>query len=139
MGLSGRLWMSWRNTLSSLGPGYSGGVPSALTGPITITGDPAKGPVLTVVGSTGNVGRIFQFQTNGPNDLLAGSNSGALTGQGGGGPNLGNLFVNNDGIRAGVGAPNNATGADGDFYFRVDGGALSTIYQRRAGVYVGIV
>lgn len=43
------------------------------------------------------------------------------------------------GLYANVGAPNNANGANGDFYFRSDGGALTTIYQRRAGAWVGIV
>lgn len=43
------------------------------------------------------------------------------------------------GIYAGTGAPNNANGADGDLYFRSDGGALTTEYQRRAGIWVGIV
>jgi hypothetical protein len=42
-------------------------------------------------------------------------------------------------LRAGTGAPNNANGANGDIYFRSDGGALSTVYQRRAGAWVGIV
>jgi hypothetical protein len=39
----------------------------------------------------------------------------------------------------GTGAPNNANGANGDIYFRSDGGALTTVYQRRAGAWVGIV
>lgn len=39
----------------------------------------------------------------------------------------------------GTGAPNNADGGNGDIYFRSDGGALTTIYQRRAGAWVGIV
>lgn len=43
------------------------------------------------------------------------------------------------GIYAGTGAPNNANGADGDFYLRADGGALATIYQRRIGIWVGIL
>lgn len=43
------------------------------------------------------------------------------------------------GIYAGTGAPNNADGNNGDFYFRSDGGAGTTIYQRRAGAWVGIV
>lgn len=43
------------------------------------------------------------------------------------------------GIYAGTGAPNNANGANGDVYIRSDGGALTTIYQRRAGAWVGIV
>lgn len=40
---------------------------------------------------------------------------------------------------AGLGAPNNANGVDGNFYFRSDGGALTTIYHKRAGAWVGIV
>jgi hypothetical protein len=43
------------------------------------------------------------------------------------------------GILAGTGAPNNANGDDGDFYLRSDGGALTTIYQKRTGSWVGIV
>ena len=43
------------------------------------------------------------------------------------------------GIFAGTGAPNNANGANGDIYIRSDGGALTTIYQRRAGAWAGIV
>jgi hypothetical protein len=42
-------------------------------------------------------------------------------------------------IYGNTGAPNNANGANGDFYFRADGGAGTTIYQRRAGAWVGIV
>ncbi len=43
------------------------------------------------------------------------------------------------GIYAGTGAPNNANGANGDVYIRSDGGALTTMYQRRAGAWVGVV
>lgn len=42
-------------------------------------------------------------------------------------------------IYAGSGAPSNVDGANGDIYFRSNGGALTTIYQRRAGAWVGIV
>jgi hypothetical protein len=40
---------------------------------------------------------------------------------------------------AGSGAPNNSNGSNGDIYFRSDGGAGTTIYQRRSGAWVGIV
>lgn len=43
------------------------------------------------------------------------------------------------GVAFGTGAPVNANGANGDLYLRVDGGSLTTIYQRRAGAWVGIV
>lgn len=43
------------------------------------------------------------------------------------------------GIFAGTGAPNNANGDNGDFYLRSDGGALTTVYQKRAGTWTGIV
>lgn len=43
------------------------------------------------------------------------------------------------GLYAGTGAPNNANGSNGDIYFRSDGGAGTTIYQRRAGAWTGIV
>lgn len=37
------------------------------------------------------------------------------------------------------GAPDNAAGQNGDLYLRGDGGVLTTIYQKRAGLWVGIV
>jgi hypothetical protein len=40
---------------------------------------------------------------------------------------------------AGSGAPSNGNGVNGDIYFRSDGGALTTVYQKRAGAWVGIV
>lgn len=43
------------------------------------------------------------------------------------------------GLSAGTGAPSNSDASDGDFYFRSDGGALTSIYQKRAGAWVGIV
>jgi hypothetical protein len=55
-------------------------------------------------------------------------NNGALVGGTGGGQ-----------VFFGSGAPNNSNGTNGDLYFRVDGGALTTIYQRRAGTWTGIV
>ncbi len=42
-------------------------------------------------------------------------------------------------IYGNTGAPNNANGADGDIYIRSDGGALTTIYQRRGGTWTGVV
>lgn len=43
------------------------------------------------------------------------------------------------GIYAGTGAPNNANGSNGDFYFRSDGGASTTVYQKRTGTWTGVV
>lgn len=40
------------------------------------------------------------------------------------------------GLFGGTGVPNNANGNNGDIYFRSDGGAGTTIYQRRAGAWV---
>lgn len=40
---------------------------------------------------------------------------------------------------AGTGAPNNADGANGDIYVNAAGAVLTTIYQKRAGAWVGIV
>lgn len=42
-------------------------------------------------------------------------------------------------IYGGTGAPSNANGANGDIYIRSDGGAGTTIYQRRTGTWTGIV
>lgn len=44
-----------------------------------------------------------------------------------------------NGLSSGAGAPSDLNGANGDFYLRSDGGALETIYQKRAGVWVGII
>lgn len=43
------------------------------------------------------------------------------------------------GMMAGTGAPGAGAGNNGDIYFRSDGGAGTTLYQRRAGAWVGIV
>lgn len=43
------------------------------------------------------------------------------------------------GLYAGSGAPSDVNGQNGDIYFRSDGGALTTTYQRRAGVWVGLL
>lgn len=43
------------------------------------------------------------------------------------------------GLTAGTGAPLNTDGQNGDFYFRSDGGSGTSIYQKRAGAWVGIV
>lgn len=43
------------------------------------------------------------------------------------------------GVYGGSGAPNNANGANGDFYFRSDGGAGSRIYFKTGGSWTGIV
>jgi hypothetical protein len=50
-----------------------------------------------------------------------------------------NLRQDKAGLLAGEGAPDVNGGNNGDFYFRSDGGALTTIYQKRAGSWVGIV
>lgn len=42
-------------------------------------------------------------------------------------------------IRAGTGVPNNANGADGDYYFRSDGGVATHIYFKAAGSWAGII
>jgi len=42
-------------------------------------------------------------------------------------------------IRGGSGVSSNAVGINGDIYINIAGGVLTTIYQRRAGAYVGIV
>ena len=43
------------------------------------------------------------------------------------------------GLTAGTGAPSNADGQNGDFYFRSDGGASTSVYMKRTGAWVGIV
>jgi hypothetical protein len=43
------------------------------------------------------------------------------------------------GMYAGVGIPSNTNGQNGDFYFRGDGSAGSSVYMKRSGSWVGIV
>lgn len=43
------------------------------------------------------------------------------------------------GLYAGTGAPNNANGADGDYYFRSDGGVGTHIYFKSGGAWAGLV
>lgn len=40
------------------------------------------------------------------------------------------------GVLSGAGVPANSVGLDGQIYVRTDGGAGSTIYQRRSGAWV---
>lgn len=42
-------------------------------------------------------------------------------------------------IYAGSGAPNNANGNDGDYYFRTDGGAVTHLYFKTGGAWAGLV
>jgi hypothetical protein len=125
------------------GPALQAGIEFGLAGDAGIyRGSPAA---LVTVGS---------FQTNAGQDISAGGSLVARVGtptqvtiggtlgasglaiQAGayaGGTNIGGT------ISYGTGAPNNANGVNGDIYLRVDGGVLTTIYQRRAAVWTGIV
>lgn len=49
-------------------------------------------------------------------------------------------FQSSAGLYAGSGAPNNANGSDGDFYFRSDGtaGSNNTIYKKSAGAWAAL-
>lgn len=42
-------------------------------------------------------------------------------------------------IFGGNGAPNNANGSNGDFYFRGDGAAGTNLYKKTAGAWAGIL
>lgn len=42
-------------------------------------------------------------------------------------------------LRSGSGAPDNADGSNGDYYFRFDGGVGTHIYFKSAGSWAGIV
>lgn len=43
------------------------------------------------------------------------------------------------GLYAGLGVPNNANGANGDFYLRSDGGVGTNLYKKAGGVWGGIL
>ena len=49
------------------------------------------------------------------------------------------LKLGNITLRSGVGAPSDSMGANGDFYFRSNGGAGTYIYFKAAGSWSGIV
>jgi len=55
------------------------------------------------------------------------------------GVQTGNTTVAGNSLFSGNGAPLVGLGANGDFYFNTAGAALTTIYQKRAGAWVGIV
>jgi len=48
-------------------------------------------------------------------------------------------IITGPGLRMTVGVPSNANGINGDICFNRDGAALTTIYHKRAGAWVGIV
>ncbi len=95
--------------------------------------------------STTNAGTQFEFATT-TIGAAARATKAVLT-DSGAWQTLSKLFPGTDaaafqtvcGLYAGTGAPNNANGNNGDFYFNAAGGALTTIYQRRAGAWVGII
>lgn len=82
----------------------------------------------TPLGGTTSVGRL-RVQPDGRvctvNKLSPGTDAGA--------------YQTACGFYAGTGAPNNANGTDGDFYFRGDGGSMTTVYQRRSGAWTGLI
>ena len=46
------------------------------------------------------------------------------------------LVVNGVSLWGGVGVPPNGLGQNGDFFFRLDGTAANSMYQKRAGAWV---
>lgn len=95
---------------------------------------------LALRGSTGTL----YVQSAGANSIILGTNTGANNRWSF--ANTGQFYPATDaaasqtaaGIFAGTGAPNNANGNNGDIYIRSDGGALTTIYQRRTGAWAGV-
>jgi hypothetical protein len=49
------------------------------------------------------------------------------------------VFQSSLGIYGGTGVPSNSNGVNGDIYFNSTGGSGTTMYQKRAGAWVGIV
>lgn len=76
-------------------------------------------------GSGNNISRLNDKGELSVKKLQPGSDAGTLQ------------FTN--GIFMGTGAPSNANGTNGDFYFRIDGGGGTSVYMKRAGSWVGIV
>lgn len=105
---------------------------------IAVSGDLRIGLFETGLGGGGGAG-AFAISAGGTSRFLI-SSTGVVS--------VGGKFypVEDDGviqsacaIYAGTGAPNDANGANGDIYFRSDGAALTTTYQRRAGVWTGLL
>lgn len=115
--------------------------PTNLTGPVRINGS------LTVVGNdpTGRQLAVLVPAGQGIAPVVVTDNTGAtvlaaIAASGGVRPGVphGGAVVTGT-VYYLTGAPANGDGADGDLAIRTDGGALTTIYQRRAGAWVGIV
>lgn len=97
----------------------------------------------SVIGNTITAMATASFSNAGTNTTVSGNNFGNQKSQIGAAgfylPSPLNAIQDNTGMYGFVGAPSNADGSNGDFYFRSDGGAGTTIYQKRAGAWVGIV
>jgi len=94
----------------------------------------ANAQTLRVYGTT--VGNVYLSLAHDGTDAVISASSGQLT--------FGNkIFPSTDaaakqtvaGIYAGNGVPNNANGANGDFYFRGDGAAGTFVYHRAGGAW----
>lgn len=102
---------------------------------ITLAANTGAAAAVTVAALNGTTFPIADFQVNGTSrasitkEGALASSSGAYAG----------ATATGGTVSYGTGAPNNANGANGDIYLRVDGAALTTIYQRRLGAWVGIV
>ena len=48
-------------------------------------------------------------------------------------------LINGVGLRVGTGAPNNADGSNGDYYFRRDGGIGTHLYFKTAGAWGAVI
>jgi hypothetical protein len=71
--------------------------------------------------------------------LLGGLEPGALARLRAVSEELRQILVALRGVSAGLGAPSDANGTNGDIYFRKDGAAGTTVYHKRSGDWVGIL
>ena len=127
------LFKSRNGLIGGLGPPLSVGDEVGVVQGMSYDGTPlARMKFVLDAGSTG--GRLSLHTSTANGDMVEGLriDSNQVV-------SVSRLQVGGTGIHTGTGAPVDANGADGDFYFRSDGGAMTTVYQRRAGVWVGII
>lgn len=123
------------------GSPYSAGFSGVAPGVMALTLQPSNSSAFTITGSNNGVNTSVAGA-----GYLLGASSGAtrlnmLIGTKLHGPDYNNAdnLLTVAAIYCGTGVPPAGTGANGDFAFNAAGGAGTTIYQKRAGAWVGIV
>ncbi len=118
-------------------PGYfalEGSTPSAQSGIFRVHNDFAL-----LRRNAANSADLTDFSTSSNSPILGNASTTVLTRIGFAPPKDTGSTQSDCRIYGGAGAPADANGQNGDIYLRSDGGAGTTVYQRRAGVWTGLV